>query len=33
MPLQWFKNALSKNGVSCDVKKARVVGRICIAKA
>jgi hypothetical protein len=25
--LQWFKDALSKNGVSCDVKKARVVGR------
>lgn len=25
--LQWFKDVLSKNGVSCDVKKARVVGR------
>jgi hypothetical protein len=25
--LQWFKDALSKNGVACDVKKARILGR------
>ena len=30
--LQWFKDALSKNGVSCDVKKARVVGRESIKR-
>jgi hypothetical protein len=30
--LQWFKDALSKHGVSCDVKKARVVGRESIKR-
>ena len=30
--LKWFKDALSKNGVSCDVKKARVVGRESIKR-
>jgi hypothetical protein len=30
--LQWFKDALSKKGVSCDVKKARVVGRESIKR-
>jgi hypothetical protein len=30
--LQWFKDALSKNGVSCDVKKARIVGRESIKR-
>jgi hypothetical protein len=30
--LQWFKDVLSKNGVSCDVKKARVVGRESIKR-
>jgi hypothetical protein len=30
--LQWFKEALAKNGVSCDVKKARVVGRESIKR-
>jgi hypothetical protein len=30
--LQWFKNALSKNGVACDVKKARIVGRESIKR-
>ena len=30
--LQWFKDALSKRGVSCDVKKARVVGRESIKR-
>jgi hypothetical protein len=30
--LQWFKDALSKRGVSCNVKKARVVGRESIKK-
>jgi len=30
--LQWFKDALSKNGVACDVKKARVVGRESIKR-
>lgn len=30
--LQWFKDALSKNGVSCEVKKARVVGRESIKR-
>ena len=30
--LQWFKDALSKNGVSCDVKKARVAGRESIKR-
>lgn len=30
--LQWFKEALSKNGVSCDVTKARVVGRESIKR-
>jgi hypothetical protein len=30
--LQWFKEALSKNGVSCDVKKARIVGRESIKR-
>jgi hypothetical protein len=24
--LQWFKDALSKNGVTCEVRKARIVG-------
>jgi hypothetical protein len=30
--LQWFKDALTKNGVSCDVKKARVIGRESIKR-
>ena len=30
--LQWFKDALSKNGVSCEVKKARIVGRESIKR-
>ena len=30
--LQWFKDALSKNGVACDVKKARIVGRESIKR-
>lgn len=30
--LQWFKEALKKNGVSCDVKKARIVGRESIKR-
>ena len=30
--LQWFKDALGKNGVSCDVKKARIVGRESIKR-
>jgi hypothetical protein len=30
--LQWFKDALNKNGVSCDVKKARIVGRESIKR-
>jgi hypothetical protein len=30
--LQWFKDALSKNGVSCDVKKARIAGRESIKR-
>jgi hypothetical protein len=30
--LQWFKDALKKNGVACDVKKARVVGRESIKR-
>jgi hypothetical protein len=30
--LQWFKDALSRHGVSCDVKKARVVGRESIKR-
>jgi hypothetical protein len=30
--LQWFKDALSKHAVSCDVKKARVVGRESIKR-
>lgn len=30
--LQWFKDVLSQNGVSCDVKKARVVGRESIKR-
>jgi hypothetical protein len=30
--LQWFKEALSRNGVACDVKKARIVGRESIKR-
>jgi hypothetical protein len=30
--LQWFKDALSKNGVACDVKQARIVGRESIKR-
>jgi hypothetical protein len=30
--LQWFKDALGKSGVSCDVKQARVVGRESIKR-
>jgi hypothetical protein len=30
--LQWFKDALSKNGVTCEVKKARIVGRESIKR-
>lgn len=30
--LQWFKDSLSKNGVACDVKKARIVGRESIKR-
>jgi hypothetical protein len=30
--LQWFKDALRNNGVACDVKKARVVGRESIKR-
>ncbi|MFL6604673.1 MAG: hypothetical protein ACJ8R9_25520 [Steroidobacteraceae bacterium] len=30
--LQWFKDALGKNGVACDVKKARIVGRESIKR-
>jgi hypothetical protein len=30
--LQWFKDALSKSGVSCEVKKARIVGRESIKR-
>jgi hypothetical protein len=31
-PLQWFKDALTKNGVTCDVKKARIMGRESIKR-
>jgi hypothetical protein len=30
--LQWFKDALAKSGVSCEVKKARIVGRESIKR-
>jgi hypothetical protein len=30
--LQWFKDALAKNGISCEVKKARVIGRESIKR-
>jgi hypothetical protein len=30
--LQWFKDALKNNGVSCEVKKARIVGRESIKR-
>lgn len=30
--LQWFKDVLGKNGISCDVKQARVVGRESIKR-
>jgi len=30
--LQWLKDALSKNGVACDVKQARIVGRESIKR-
>jgi hypothetical protein len=30
--LQWFKDALSKNGVTCEVEKARIVGRESIKR-
>jgi hypothetical protein len=30
--LQWFKDALSKNGVNCEVQKARIVGRESIKR-
>jgi len=30
--LQWFKDALGKNGATCDVKKARVIGRESIKR-
>jgi hypothetical protein len=30
--LQWFKDALSKNGVACEVKRARIVGRETIKR-
>jgi hypothetical protein len=30
--LQWFKDALSKNGVTCEVQKARIMGRESIKR-
>jgi hypothetical protein len=30
--LQWFKNALAKNGFACDVKNARLIGRESIKR-
>ena len=30
--MQWFKDALAKNGISCEVKKARVIGRESIKR-
>jgi hypothetical protein len=30
--LEWFKGALSRNGVSCDTKRARIVGRESIKR-
>jgi hypothetical protein len=31
-PLSWFKDALAKNGVSCETKQARIVGRESIKR-